>query len=265
MFKYNFIANDYEKTINATDEAQVFLSKRKEWVLDTEPEYVFVLGGDGTFLKALRTYEHKIADVKFVPFKMGGIGYYTNHNLVDDFESIITSIEKKQSKCMNYELLEISFDNEKHYAINEIKVVNEEHAIFSDIFVNDVFFEEFHGTGLAFSTSTGSTGYMKSTGGAVVYGINNEIFQMNEINPVSTNKFRTLNSPMIFTKMHEISLRSEISKESIIIDTKKYEISHGKVDIKLSDIKAKVIVSKEPTPRISLLRDMFIIDRDKLK
>jgi NAD+ kinase len=83
-------------------------------------------------------------------------------------------------------------------------------------------------------------------------------FEMNEIFPVSTNKYRPLGAPIIFSADNTITLRGEIDQQNIIIDTKKFEIQ-----ISLANIAATVLVSNVTISRVEMLRDLFIIDRNK--
>jgi NAD+ kinase len=73
MFKYNFVLNNYDETIDAVEKLDALLQNRQQkWEFSEEPEYLFLLGGDGTFLKGLKVYETKIASIKFIPFLYGG-------------------------------------------------------------------------------------------------------------------------------------------------------------------------------------------------
>jgi NAD+ kinase len=264
MFKYNFVLNNYDETIDAVEKLDALLQNRQQkWEFSEEPEYLFLLGGDGTFLKGLKVYETKIASIKFIPFLYGGIGYYTNHNMVKDFVCILDAIENSEIETIKYELLEARFNDERHFALNEVKVVNEAKAIFTNVFVDGEFLEEFHGTGLTFATSGGSSGYMKATGGAIIYNLHQGIFEMNEIFPVSTNKYRPLGAPLIFSAANTITLEGEINQQRIIIDTEKYEIKSNEIQITLAKETATVLVSNVTISRVEMLRDLFIIDRAK--
>ena len=266
MFKFNVVKNDYDSTIKLSKELieKLYL---KGWILEeSNPNFVFVIGGDGTFLKAVAKYQNQLQKTKFIPFKLGGIGFYTNKNRVDDFEQILEMIEEETYSIYEYEVLEIKNGQNRFYATNEIKILNERTALYIDIFINNDYLETFHGTGLVISTSNGSTGYIKSTGGAVILPKNQMLYQLQELVPISTNKFRTLNSPIILNNSYKLNLKLESINELLICDTQVIKLIDKQISIKVSDIKVSVIshqCEKEQS-EIKVLRDIFIKDKEKV-
>lgn len=263
MKKYAIIGNDYEKTIENKNELTKAL-KKANFTFDAEnPDFVFVLGGDGTFLKAAARYHNLLEKIYFIPFKHGGVGYYTHHNRIEDLSSVINSIKKNQMKTQEYELLEIKFNKKTVMALNELKIVNEIHPIYIDLLIDDEYFETFHGTGIVISTSNGSTGYMKATGGAVILPKNKGIYQIKELVPISTNRYRSLNSPLILSKNNILKLAGEINSHQLIIDTIIYDVNDSEVRVSLSDTKAKVLVVEHQYSEVTMIREIFITDKQK--
>ncbi|AGR40913.1 diacylglycerol kinase catalytic domain-containing protein [Spiroplasma taiwanense] len=265
MLSFNIVKNDYKTTIQSISDFKDKLIKRG-WILkEKNPQFVFIFGGDGTFLKAISLYKKQIDDVFFVPFKSGGIGYYTNKNRIDEFDLTLDLIENNTFSIDKFELLEVQNNGDSYLVANELKILNEKSALYIEIFINDEFLEKFHGTGLVISTSNGSTGYMKSAGGAIILPKNSKIFQMQELIPVSTNKFRTLNAPLILNDSHFLTLKlEEKSKEIMIIDTIEVPIIDKYISIKVSNKIIKVITSLEgkKNSKVEILRDIFIKDKE---
>ncbi|AKX34494.1 inorganic polyphosphate/ATP-NAD kinase [Spiroplasma litorale] len=265
MRLYNLIKNDYNETATKIKEFEEELNKRG-WIKNEEnPEFVFIFGGDGTFLKAVSRYKNIIEKINFVPFKLGGIGFYTNKNRINELELTLDLIENNKYLVQKFEMLEVLNNNKTLLTVNELKILNEKRPIYIEISINNNFLERFHGTGIVVSTSNGSTGYMKSARGAVILPRNSGIYQMQELTPVSTNKFRSLNSPLILDKDFELNLVLESnSKESMIIDTTEHEIIDKRITIKLSKNIIKVIscLNEDLKNDIEILRDIFIKDKE---
>ncbi|KAF5279611.1 hypothetical protein FQR65_LT15359 [Abscondita terminalis] len=238
--KYDIVINDYKTTKDSLVEIEKKLNK--VFIKDSSnPNFVFVLGGDGTFLKAVRKYENLINEIVFIPFKSGGIGYYTNKNRLENLDTIISSVLNNDYNFSKLELLEVIVNNEKKLVLNELKILNETNAIYLDILINDEYLETFHGTGLVISTSNGSTGYMKAAGGAVILSKTSGIYQLQELVPISTNIYRTLNAPLILTKEHKMKLNGEAKGQKIIIDTIPIEIKSDEILVSLSNKFVKIL------------------------
>ncbi|AGR41911.1 NAD(+)/NADH kinase [Spiroplasma diminutum] len=269
MFSFSIIKNDYKTTEEVVSNLKENLEIRG-WIYDeNNPKYVFIFGGDGTFLKAVSIYKENIKNIEFIPFKSGGIGFYTNKNRVEKIDLTIESIEKQKYELNNFELLEIKTSSKNLIVANEVKIINEKSPLYVEIYVNNEFLEKFHGTGIVVSTSNGSSGYMKSAGGAVILSKNSHIYQMQELVPVSTNKFRTLNAPLILNDEHILKFKFEKhSNEIMIIDTIEYPIDEYEIEIKPSKINIKVVTDIQElknNSKIKILRDIFIKDKEVIE
>jgi hypothetical protein len=56
MFKYNFVLNNYDETIDAVEKLDTLLQNRQQkWEFSEEPEYLFLLGGDGNLFKRVKS------------------------------------------------------------------------------------------------------------------------------------------------------------------------------------------------------------------
>ncbi|QEH61564.1 inorganic polyphosphate/ATP-NAD kinase [Spiroplasma chinense] len=267
MFKFSIVKNDYIVTDVSVEQLLSTLTSKGHVLDEKEPNFVFVIGGDGTFLKAVQKYQNSIQKIKFIPFKSGGIGFYTNKNRVNELETILEMIDKETYFEHSYEMLEIKNGKTTHLVTNEMKILNETKATYIKIFINDEYLETFHGTGLVVSTQTGSTGYMKSTGGAVILAKGVGLYQIQELVPVSTNKFRTLNSPIILDKRSKVRFELENINDLLICDTKQRKIEDKILDITVSDIQIKMIshINPKDTSEIKVLRDIFIKDKEMIE
>lgn len=255
--KYTIVQNDYKDSITKSNEVCKIVQDHN-WIEDSvNPEIIFVIGGDGTFLKATEKYNKIMHDVLFIPIKSGGIGFYTNHNRIDEIKNTINNVNKMIP--IQIPLLEAN----SYKAINEVKIVNNKRPLRATVYINDEILEDFRGTGLAFTTPSGSTGFSKSQGGAVIIDETN-IFQMLEMAPVSNNIFRTIAAPVILSKTHHVKVVLEcVNDVEIIVDGVVNKIpSNGIIKICLSDKSVKLIsMQTKKTTKIQILKDMFTLNK----
>lgn len=184
----------------------------KDWILDFEKsEYIFVFGGDGTFLRNKHLYKDK----KIIPINAGNLGYFSyfcNSNLKFIFDKIIND-----KNFVKIEQIEIDINGKKYFAINEI-LIRSEVVLNLKIYLNSILLENFKGTGLMFSTPYGSTAHSKNAGGSIISPNINAI-QMIEIEPLTQKKYNSLKSPLILDLSTTIKLMStKNEKANIIID-----------------------------------------------
>jgi len=262
--RFNIIRNDYPDSVAMAKSLETIAQKKDHWHLDVKnPECVFIIGGDGTFLKAVSQYNDQLEKIKFIPIKFGGIGYYTNLNRESEILDLEHLFDEKYYKEVELALLAIKTDQKTLYAINEVKIINNSKPINLEILVNDDLLENFKGSGLAFSTGSGSTGYTRSVGGAIIYP-NNDIFQMVELAPVSNAIFRTINSPIIFSKAQKIIVNNFLdqSKNSVlVVDTVVQKELPTTLKIQIADFKLKLISINSKTQEINktkFLNQIFV-------
>ena len=196
----------------------------KGLTLDNQtPETVITIGGDGTLLSAFHRFAHRLDHVRFIGIHTGHLGFYTDWR---DFEleELVDSLKDLMSHSVSYPLLEINVtyrDKQvpKHFlALNECVIRRISGTMRADIYLKDGLFEQFRGDGLVVSTPTGSTGYNKSIGGAVLNPSLNAL-QLTEIASINNRVYRTLGSPLIFGHSDWVTIEmSELGEHILTID-----------------------------------------------
>ena len=173
------------------------------------PNLVVSVGGDGTMLKAIHHYIDKTDHISFCGVHTGTLGFYTDF-LVSEIDDLLDKIIAQEYHEIPCEMLRVSVKYgskiKEFYALNEARVENNQHTQVMDVFINDRYFETFRGNGLNFSTPTGSTGYNKSIGGAIMHP-KTKAMQMCEIASINNIAFRALSSPLILDQVHEVTLK----------------------------------------------------------
>ncbi|AGM26432.1 inorganic polyphosphate/ATP-NAD kinase [Spiroplasma syrphidicola EA-1] len=235
MFKYVIIANDYPESLALAQKLKIILTDREMQEDIIAPEYVFVIGGDGTLLRAVNEFQDILDEVCLIVVKSGSLGFYANYD-EKTVTQAIDDIINDTAHIQQLPLLEVKFNNNQiRYALNEVKIVDHVKTIRTDIYINDELLEYFRGSGLVFATSTGSTGYMRAIGGAIILSNKHKLWEMKEIAPVANSTFSTITAPLILDDSQSVILEGELIDKQIIIDTYEYEANNNLVEIKFSD------------------------------
>lgn len=137
-----------------------------------DTDFVMVLGGDGTILRAARLMQEKTLPVFGV--NLGRIGFLMRFCEDDMYDSLIKvlegnfSIEKRAILQVEIEFRDGS--RLSRVALNEALVSGEEfnRLIELDVRVNGSFFSHFSLDGIIIASPTGSTAYSLSAGGPLV-------------------------------------------------------------------------------------------------
>lgn len=208
-----------------------------------EPNYVFVVGGDGTVLGAFRKYLDIVNEIQFLSIHTGHLGFYTDYQ-AKDYEKIFVDMLKKEPKVEKYPLLAVEVYCRggnlltKSYALNEITLNNSKGSTYiAEIYIDGEHFENFRGDGICISTPTGSTAYNKSLGGAVIHP-NIEVFQVAEIAALNNLVYRTLGNSIVLSKNEKLIIvpKQQYNNHRLNIDQLFYSYdSLSKVEVTLSN------------------------------
>lgn len=241
--------------VNNTKEGAVNISKYVEEALLAEgyivgdfkyPDIVIGFGGDGTLLKWLGNKRYR-TDAKYIGVNCGTLGFMQDFEVKSrsDARELVKNISSyseeklrfvslaliKKGNCTGTTVLE-GFD-----ALNEICILNNEEKSFrTSVSICDEFFENFVGTGLIFSSHTGSTARNLSSGGSIICpGI--DTVQMTPIEPIVNRQMHCLPKSICVPKSVKITLLPmNPDKIKIIADgTKVYEGEYEKLVIECSD------------------------------
>lgn len=177
---------------------------------EQNPDLVFAVGGDGTFLYAVHEYLELLEHVRFLGIHSGTLGFFCDYRC-DEMDLCVQDVTARKPLCEPARLLEITVRSDQHettvYALNEMRVENVTKTQLLDIEINGSLFETFRGTGLCLSTQIGSTAYNRSLGGAVIEsGL--PLLQLSEITGIHHRAYRSLGSPLILRPESVVKLRS---------------------------------------------------------
>ncbi|SEK28868.1 NAD+ kinase [Carnobacterium iners] len=214
------VHNNNEKSLTLVAELKAMLEEKAIQLDNKNPNLVITIGGDGTLLSAFHRYAHLLNKIRFVGVHTGHLGFYTDWR---DYElpDLVESLMEDKGESISYPLLDIkvTYQGNKepsHFlALNESTMKRVDGTMVCDVFVKDELFERFRGDGLCVSTPTGSTGYNKSVGGAIIHP-RLEAIQLAEIASINNRVFRTLSSPMIVAPDECIKIRPNATDSFIL-------------------------------------------------
>lgn len=200
---------------------------KKGWKVNQKsPNFLFVLGGDGTLLKAIKDYQTVVKQIIFITCKCGTFNFWGNFSLKELRQFSEEGLFKKAKlHLFSVPLLIFSFKGEKKikkfFSLNEIKIFNFQRPFTYQIDVDGTNIKRNSGTGVVFSTSYGASGFARSVGGATLLLAKTELFQMVEVAPVFNTKQNGFFScsPVIFSKDQKITVTVTAGEAFFVVDT----------------------------------------------
>lgn len=220
---------------------------------------IIVLGGDGTYLRAVRLL--KGHQVPILGFNMGNLGFLTAHTSDEVFATLDKTLKNQmivQQRTRIHTIVKlksgkkISFD-----ALNDIVI---ERGSFSQLISTSVFFEKnlvshIKADGLIISSPTGSTAYNLAAGGPILHPETDAFV----VTPVAPHSLTT--RPFIFPDNKKLILKLDMEGNlaHLIVDGQKV------LDLSNED---EVTLSKSPVPHLMIRKqghDFFQLLKDKLK
>lgn len=218
--KIGIVSNDSDKTVATVKKLRELIEQANLTLDNKSPDIVVTVGGDGTLLSAFHRYAHLLNQVRFVGVHTGHLGFYTDWRDYE-LEDLVESLVHDKGESVSYPLLDISatYQGRKepsHFiALNESTIKRINGTMVCDVYIKDEKFERFRGDGMCVSTPTGSTGYNKSVGGAVIHPRINAI-QLTEMASINNRVFRSLSSPMIIPTDEWITLKPLTSEGFVL-------------------------------------------------
>ncbi len=221
-------------------------------VVTEKPEVIFVIGGDGTMLSAIRRY--KDLQVPFMGIDTGTLGFLTTI-MPDNLDKIFDVLDHKDYRIMEYPLLMVntktlSGDVYTDFSFNEITIKHVDPKLMeAKVYFNGRAFNYFTGDGFIISTPMGATGYAIWAGGAVMHS-DLSVYQITPITPNDNSVNRPMSSTMILPGDTTIDIKIiKAHKRKVIVACDGHKLSNEYIEdihIKVSkEIKIKVIRSDE--------------------
>tara|TARA_A100001234_G_scaffold41506_1_gene33781 strand:- start:345 stop:1178 length:834 start_codon:yes stop_codon:yes gene_type:complete len=191
--------------------------------LDSSNDLVLVIGGDGTMIGAIRDLCH--LNIPFLGVNIGNLGFLTDLQLGSLEIELPKILEGKyQKESRNF--LEISNSKKSFLVVNEVVMHSGELAKMTSfsLFKDNNLVANHKSDGLIVSSATGSTAYMYSGGGPVIY----PTLDVFAIMPMFSHSSST--RPLIIPAEGELELKYEHNeKAKVILD------GHNEFDLDSGD------------------------------
>ena len=217
--KIKLFCNDNAKSISIKNLLISKLEENKFSIVDDNPDLCLAIGGDGSFLRMLKSNNFK-SDALDVGINAGTLGFLQEIK-IDDIDDFIYKINNNFYKIDEIGIQETQIITKKSsslfYSLNEIVIRDYElNTTKLNINVNDGKLEKFIGDGILISTSTGSTAYNLSFGGAIVANSLHTL-QITPIAPLNSKSYRSLINSIIIPENTFITIIPEKNYDNLLI------------------------------------------------
>lgn len=214
--------------------------------MQSEVDFVFVIGGDGTLLKAARFYAKNATPVFGINLgRLGFLSQAKEKELNEAINKIINNEFKIEDRIM-------LTSNEGLFALNDFVIKGPSSSRTSRFYlsINDKFVCDYLADGLIISTPTGSTAYGLSAGGPVLAP------QLEAIVIVPICPHTLTARPLVIPSSEKISISTCDNCTSFVVvsDGQDSKTVYSKIEITKADKSAKLALLSE-TNFYSVLRD----------
>lgn len=217
--RIKIFCNDNAKSIHIKDLLINKLEENKFLIIDDNPDLCLAIGGDGSFLRMLKSNNFK-SDTLYVGINAGTLGFLQEIK-IGDIDEFIYKINNNLYKIDEVGIQETKIitktSSSLFYSLNEIVVRdNELNTTKLNININGCRLEKFIGDGILVSTSTGSTAYNLSFGGAIVANTLHTL-QITPIAPLNSKSYRSLINSIIIPENTAVTIIPEKNYDNLLI------------------------------------------------
>ena len=202
LFKpfYSFLVKDLKTTPYYTSFFHSFAD------FDEKNDFIFSVGGDGTFLHSVVNIRN--FDIPVVGVNSGRLGFLADISS-EQIHDALTNIFNKKYSIVERSMLQVDFEGceniDFNFALNEMTVLKTDTSsmIIISAYIGDELINNYWADGLIISTPTGSTAYSLSVGGPILTP-NSENFIITPLAPHNLT-----NRPIVVPDNSEITLKVE--------------------------------------------------------
>lgn len=208
------IYNSFVKNNDAKREVLRQQLKQHGFQTSRNGDLLVVIGGDGTFLSAIRKRFEE--NPVFAGFNTGNLGYLSEF-LIDKVDEFIKVLKNKEYWIQEFPVYEVRLKDSKgeiiDYFVNDLVVERRGTRILHmGIHANEKEVCSISGDGVIFSTSLGSTGYGMSAGGSIAMDIDN-LLQLTPISPVQSKAYQSLSNSLLFKDDNNFTIFPNYKKQ----------------------------------------------------
>ena len=199
---------------------------------DKNYDFLFILGGDGAFLKNVHEYiiKPKKFDVIVITINTGHTGFFMQfENRTSDIEKILQNLKSKQAnKIFRIQAYQVDVSTNEalytDYFINDILFFSQAKAVNLSVYINKsggntrkelALHQDYHelitqrGSGYLVSSALGNFALMHSTGGGVFIDKSN-LLTLKMLFPINNKREHAINNSFIFSAKTKLSVTTNI-------------------------------------------------------
>lgn len=213
------------------------------FILDNiNPDYIFVLGGDGTFLRAIHNFKYT---GKFVLINTGHLGFFSDYEK-EEIDKFINDFKSKKEIIEKTYLYTAKIKNKKYYFLNDFSLQSFE-TCFLDLYINNELFTSVRSNGIVVSSPVGTTGYLTSLNSPVIVN-RPDIYQYSTISPCYNR--------LSINPINKAIINGD--------DTLKVVIKEGKIKSYMDGIEIDNLNAQEVYFKLEKTKELQIIRFDKI-
>lgn len=255
---FNIIYNDHKSSLLIKNNLIKEIDA-KGYQVDENSLNIIVIGGDGTFLKVFKKY--CTTSAKILLINTGSIGFY--EAISPNEYKLALKIFEDNEHFVRPEIITAMVNNKKYFAINDI-VVSSYNVLKMKLYIDNILYQNFKGTGVCLSSATGSTGYNKSLLGAVIIPQLN-VWQLTEIAPTMHANHKSLGNSIILSSKNIVDIEITKNHENVgvIIDGDVLNIVvNEKINIKCENAKAEIFFNQNLKNYIQKIKNVFLGEKN---
>ncbi len=229
--------------------------------LPKDLDFLFSLGGDGTFLETVTLVRKTGIPVLGVNIgRLGFLSYISQENLTESLESVFSGkFDIEERMLLKVETSGGSL-NELDVALNEVRIYKNSGSLITiHVKVNDEFLSAYWADGLLLSTPTGSTAYNLSVGGPIVVPESNNFV----LSPIAPHNLTVRPLVLPDSAVLQLSVDTRDSQFQLALDSRTVDLDVDTiVTVRKADYTLKM-VRIENISFYSTLRNKLMWGADK--
>lgn len=208
-----YVNTTKKEAVKLAEKVKEELIRQGHKVVEKYPTLIIGFGGDGTLLNLLRENNYEI-DAMYIGVNCGTLGFLQHFN-VKDVEEFVKNIPNYKAQTLRFIGLNFIANHTTHEycALNEFVIQDEEDKTFrTKVSVEGEFLENYVGSGMIFSTPTGSTALNLSAGGCIVHP-QMETIQITPREAIANSKMHCLSKSICIPSEYSVKLQPNSDNE----------------------------------------------------
>ena len=229
--------------------------KDQQELSDLHPDFLFSIGGDGTFIDAANLVGN--SGLPILGINTGRIGFLTNVNR-SSFREAYAFLQNNDYQIEKRSLLQVSSDNGAElpatFALNDISIHPHGDSINAvHVEANGERLNTYWGDGLIVATPTGSTAYSLSCGGPILVPSANVMV----LTPIASHSLTV--RPIVLPTDNELKIKVESRSHRFILSVDSHRLTMND-DVTLTVSRAPYTIQTIRLPNA----DFYSVIREKL-